>query len=91
MICAGTAVNPMQCGADAVTIISGFAMCQKHANEIAMQFRILKKQLKQQQQQQQLKNPYESKSIYSNDIPSRSLKGLDGLKDGVFKNVKHKY
>lgn len=88
MICAGTAVNPMQCGEDAVTIISGFAVCQKHANEVAMKYRILKKQL----EQNKLKNPYESKSIYSNDIPSQSLKdNLGNLKKGSWQNVKHKY
>ena len=86
LICAGSADAPFACGEEAVTIISGFSQCQKHANEAAMRWRMLNKM-----QKQKATSPYESKSIYSNDIPGQSLKGLGDLKSGVFKNVKHKY
>jgi len=85
MICAGSADSPFGCGKEAVTIISGFSQCKEHANEAAMRWRMMNKM------QKKIRNPYESKSIYSNDIPGKSLKGLGDLKDGVFKNVKHKY
>jgi len=87
VICAGSADGPFACGEEAVTIISGFSQCRKHANEAAMRWRMLNKM----QKQSKISNPYESKSIYSNDISGKSLKGLGDLKDGVFKNVKHKY
>ena len=81
MICAGTGSDPMRCGEEAVTIISGFAQCQKHANEIAMQFKMLKKQL-------------EKKRIVP--APDPDLKYAKSLtiedlqqKQGVWKNVKN--
>ena len=89
MICAGTSDNPMNCGDEAITIISGFSVCRKHANEMAMVFRMLKKQMIAAKKK--MKSPYEATSIYSNDIESQSLKGLDDLRQGKFKNVKHKF
>ena len=47
MICAGNSITPMECNQEAITIINGFAVCKRHADEMVNVFRMAKRQLAQ--------------------------------------------
>ena len=80
MICAGNGDNPLECGQEAITVIAGFAACQKHAQELANTWK-----LKKMMQEQAKKIP----PPFTWGHPTDQLKVP--LKGGAWKNVKHKY
>jgi len=86
MICAGTSIDPMNCEDKAITIISGFAMCKRHADEMVYAFKMTKSQMR-------MKKMYGNKKYIDPDLKSGSGLNLTeesiGGVDGRWRNVKN--
>ena len=85
MICAGNSTTPMECDQEAITIISGFSMCKKHADEMVYVFRMAKQQAAQARLKPGI--PYRDPDLVS----SKTLNIGDdfSMTEGKWRNVKN--